>query len=1010
MQNKAAILILAIALGLVSIYQLSFTGATYKVKQDASNYANGNLKKESDYIDSMATLPKDKWSFLGYTYKECQKKELNLGLDLKGGMNVIMEVSVEDILKALSNYNPDKNFNEAIRVAKERQKQSQSDFLSLFGKAFNEIDPNAKLAAIFGTVELKEKINFNSTNEQVMTVLEGEVNTAITNAFNILRTRIDRYGVVQPNISQMSTKGRILIELPGVKNPQRIRELLVGTASLEFWETYENSEIINYLSQANNILRDIQVNEKKAVTDSIAKVTKPGLKADTAKSKDQTLLDLIKKDTTKKEETKSLAEFTQQNPLFGLLRPNVNQQGQAGGGSLLGFASSKDTAAVNRYLAMNQIRAIFPRDVRFLWSQNPYKYDPTKTLYELHAIKITTRDGRAPLDGSVVTSARPSTGVVTSDIKVDMSMNAEGSKTWARMTRENLGRCLAVVLDGYVRSYPRVQVEITGGNTEITGDFTLDEATDLSNILMSGKLPAPARIISDTVVGPSLGKEAIHSGFISFLIAFVLVLAFMIFYYSKSAGTIADIALFANVFLMFGVLASLNAVLTLPGIAGIVLTMGMAVDANVLIYERIREELRHGKGIKLAIADGYKMAYSAIIDSNVTTILTGIVLYLYGTGPIKGFATTLVIGILTSMFTSIFITRLIYERLLKVNANLTFSIKITADVFKHTNIDFIGLRKYFYVFSGVILLAGTVSLVVRGLNPGIDFTGGRTYVIQFDKPVRTEDVAAKLTPQFGELPQVVTFGSENTVKITTKYKINETGAEDEVETKLYDGLKDMVGGNIGRDDFLTKYRKSSETVGPVVAADIKINAFFAVGLSLILMFFYIFLRFRHWQYGFGAVMSLFHDVLLVLGVYSIFWGIMPFSMEIDQAFIAAILTVIGFSINDTVIVFDRLREYLPMYRKRPVKEVLNMAMNSTLSRTINTTLTVMLTIIAMFIFGGAVIRGFMFALMVGIGTGVYSSVFVAAALMYDTSPKTIADEVVEKKQAKAIDTETETEV
>lgn len=990
MQNKAALIILSIALGLVSIYQLSFTVATYKVKKDAKEFSQGDLVKETNYIDSISSLPKEKWSFLGYTFKECQRKELNLGLDLKGGMNVIMEVSVEDILKALSDYNPDKTFNEALATAKQRQKQSQADYLTLFGRAFQELDPNARLAAIFGTVEMKDKINFNSTNDEVLKVLDGQVSTAVTNAFNILRTRIDRYGVIQPNITQLATKGRILIELPGARNPRRIRELLQGTANLEFWETYENSEMIGYLSQANNLLKEIQLASKK--TEDTTKLTSTKLASKTVAAKDTTkksesLLDIIQKDTTKAAESQNLEQFTTQNPLFGVLRPHVDRQGQPIGGDIVGLSSFRDTATVDRYLKMNQIKAIFPRDVKFLWSQNPYKFDATKTMYELHAIKVTTRDGRAPLGGDVITSARPSSGVVTSDIKVDMSMNSAGAKTWARLTRENISRCIAVVLDGYVRSSPRVQVEITGGNSEITGDFTLDEATDLSNILMSGKLPAPAHIVSDTVVGPTLGKEAINSGFISFLIAFVLVLGFMIFYYSRSAGTIADIALFANVFLLFGVLASLNAVLTLPGIAGIVLTMGMAVDANVLIFERIREELRAGKGIKLAIADGYRRAYSAIIDSNVTTILTGIVLYLFGQGPIKGFATTLVIGILTSMYTSIFITRIIYESLLKKNVDLRFSIKITANIFKNTKIDFIGIRKYFYVISGLILLSGIISLFVKGLNPGIDFTGGRTFVVRFDKPVTTEDIAARLNASFGELPQVVTFGNEKQVKITTKYKINEPGAEDEVDTKLYDGLKDLEGGNLNRDDFLSKYRVSSETVGPVVAADIKINAFYAVGIALILIFLYIFMRFRHWQYGFGAVMSLFHDVLLVIGVYSILWGLMPFSMEIDQAFIAAILTVIGFSVNDTVIVFDRLREYLPLYRKRPVKEVLNMAMNSTLSRTINTTLTVMLTIFAMFFFGGAVIRGFMFALMIGIGTGVYSSVFVAAALMYDTSPK-----------------------
>ena len=989
MQNKAAIIVLAIALGLVSIYQLSFTGATYKVKKEAKAYAKGNLVKETNYLDSISALPKEKWSFLGNTFKECQSKELNLGLDLKGGMNVILEVSVEDILKALSNYNPDKTFNAALARAKELQKQSQADYLTLFGRAFQEIDPNAKLASIFGTVELKEKINFNSTNEQVLKVLDDEVSGAITNAFNILRTRIDRFGVVQPNITRLSTKGQILIQLPGANNPKRVRELLQGTANLEIWETYENSEILPYLTQANNLLKEIQINNEKTSAE-VTETEKKSAVSDTTK-KDQSLLDLINKDTTKVAEASTREGFTLQNPLFGILIPRVTAEGQPLPSSMIGLSSAKDTAKVNKYLKMNQIKALFPRDLKFAWSQNPYKYDPTKTMYELHAIKITTRDGRPPLGGDVITSARTSTDA-SGNVKVDMSMNSEGSKIWAKITRENIGRTVIVLLDGYVRSAATVQSEITGGNTEITGNFTIEEADDLANILKSGKLPAPAHIISDTIVGPTLGQESIKSGFVSFIIAFTFVLIFMIFYYSKSAGTIANIALIANVFLLFGVLASLNAVLTLPGIAGIVLTMGMAVDANVLIYERIREELRAGKGIKLAIADGYKHAYSAIIDSNVTTILTGIVLYVFGSGPIKGFATTLVIGILTSLFTAIFITRLIYDSLLKKDKHLSFSIKITANLFKHTKIDFIGMRKYFYVISGVILLAGVVSLFVKGLNPGIDFTGGRTFVIQFDKPVTTEEVASKLNAEFGELPQVVTFGNENTVKITTAYKINETGVDDEVDTKLYDALKPMVGGNISKEDFLSKYRQSSETVGPVVAADITINAYYAVGIALILIFFYIFLRFRYWQYGFGAVMSLFHDVLLVIGVYSIFWGILPFSMEIDQAFIAAILTVIGFSVNDTVIVFDRLREYIPLYRKRPMKEVLNMAINATLSRTINTTLTVILTIVAMFIFGGAVIRGFMFALLIGIGTGVYSSVFVATALMYDTTPKAVVGE------------------
>jgi len=985
MQNKAAIIVVAIALGLVSIYQLSFTGATYKVKRDAREYAKGDLVKETQYLDSLSTLTKDQWNFLGYTFKECQKKELNLGLDLKGGMNVILEVSVEDILKAISNYSTDNTFNTALERAKEMQKQSQSDYLTLFGQAFKEVDPNAKLASIFGTVDMRDKINFNSTNEEVLKVLDGEVTTAITNAFNILRTRIDRFGVVQPNITQLATKGRILIELPGQTDPKRVRELLQGTANLEFWETYENGEIIGYLSQANNLLKEIQANtEKPAAVETDQSVATP---ADTSK-KDQSLLDLLEKDTTNQAEPATREEFALQNPLFGVLSPRVTPEGQPLPSSMIGLASSKDTAEVNNMLRMNQVRALFPRDLKFMWSQNPYKYDPSKTLYELHAIKITTRDGRPPLDGDVITSARPSSGVTGSEVKVDFSMNAEGAKTWQRMTRENIDRCLAVVLDGYVRSYPRVQNEISGGSTEITGDFTIEEADDLANILKSGKLPAPARIISDTIVGPTLGKEAINAGLVSFIISFFIVLMYMIFYYSRSAGTIADVGLVTNIFLMMGVLASLGSVLTLPGIAGIVLTMGMSVDANVLIFERIREELRAGKGVKLAIADGYKGALSAIIDSNLTTLLTGVILYVFGTGPIKGFATTLVIGILTSLFSAIFITRLIYEFLLKRNAKLSFSIKITSDILKNTRIDFIGKRKYFYAVSIAVTLIGIGSLFIRGLSQGIDFSGGRTYVVRFDQKVETGNVAKSLEPFFGSAPQVVTFGNDRQVRITTKYKIGETGVDDEVETALYDGLKGMLGNDVTKEEFLSAYRVSSETVGPTIASDIKTKAVWAVALSVVLMFLYIFLRFRNWQYGMGAVVALVHDTTIVIGIYSLLWGILPFSMEIDQSFIAAILTVIGYSVNDTVVVFDRLREFLPLHRKRPVKEVLNMALNDTLSRTLNTGMTSILVLIVMFFFGGATIRGFLFAMLIGIIIGTYSSIFVATSLLYDSTKKT----------------------
>ncbi len=985
MQNKAAIIVLAVALGLVTIYQLSFTGVAYKVRKDAREYSKGDLVKQSAYLDSIASLPKKDWNFLGYTFKEVQKKELNLGLDLKGGMNVILEVSVEDILKALSNYNTDKTFTDALtRARAEYQRQSQSDYLTLFGRAFEDIDPDAKLAAIFGTVELRDRINFNSTNEDVLRVLDQEVSDAIKNAFNILRTRIDRFGVVQPNITQLATKGRILIELPGQDDPQRVRELLQGTANLEFWETYENSEIIGYLSQANTLLREIQSSVAKpdTVVQQPGELTEP---ADTTRE-DQTLLDLIGEDTTAAA-AGTREEFTLQNPLFGILAPRVTETGEPLPSSMIGLAAGIDTAKVNRYLNMNQIKALFPRDLKLLWSQNPYKYDPSGSLYELHAIKVTTRDGRPPLGGDVITSARPSSGITGSEVKVDFSMNAEGAKTWARMTRENIGRCIAVVLDGYVRSYPRVQNEITGGNTEITGDFTIEEADDLANILKSGKLPAPARIVSDTIVGPTLGREAINAGFVSFVISFVIVLLYMIFYYSRSAGAIADVALVGNIFLIIGVSASLGAVLTLPGIAGIVLSMGMSVDANVLIYERIREELRAGKGIKLAIADGYKGSLSAILDANITTLLTGVILYVFGTGPIKGFATTLVIGIFTSLFCAIYITRLIYENLLKKNANLSFSIRLTANFLRGTKIDFIGKRKLFYGISAGILIIGFGSLIFRGLNPGIDFTGGRTFVIRFEETVSTAEVASSLTDAFGEPPQVVTFGSDNQVRITTKYKIDETGVDDEVETALYNGLLSMIGGNVTKEQFLSDYRVSSETVGPTIAADIKTRAIWAIVLATVMMFFYIFMRFRNWQYGLGAVASTTHDVLVVIGVYSLLWGIMPFSMEIDQSFIAAILTVIGYSLNDTVVVYDRLREFLPLHRKRPVKDVLNLALNDTLSRTINTGITSILVLFVMFFFGGATIRGFLFAMILGIVVGTYSSIFVATPIVYDTTKK-----------------------
>lgn len=986
MQNKGLISALAIALTLVCIYQLSFTVASYKVKKEAREYAAGDLNKEVAYIDSVASLPKDQWGFLGNTYKEVQTKEINLGLDLKGGMNVVLEISVEDIVRALSNYSTDKTFNEAIASAKQKQLGgSNEDFITLFVRSFEELDPNARLAGVFGTVELKDRINFNSSNADVQKVLEKEINSAIDNAFNVLRNRIDRFGVVQPNISQLQPRGRILVELPGVKDPERVRDLLQGTANLEFWETYENPEVIGYLMQANDFLRSIMPADAiAAATDSVAAAAVTGAVQDTTATGEKSLLDMVSSDTASAAEASSLEEFTRQNPLFGLLRPNVTPDGQAEPSSIVGFAAGKDTARVNNYLAMNQIKSLFPRELKFYWSQNPHKWDPTNTLYELHAIKITTRDGRAPLTGDVVTSARPSTGVTGSDIKVDFSMNAEGAKIWQRMTRDNINRCIAVVLDDYVRSYPRVQNEIAGGNTEITGDFTLEEAEDLANILKSGKMPAPARIIQDTVVGPSLGKEAINSGMKSFIIAFIIVLLYMIFYYSRSAGTVADIAMTVNLFFMMGVLVSLNAVLTLPGIAGIVLTIGMSVDANVLIFERIKEELRGGKGIKQAIADGYKGASSAIIDSNLTTLVTGVILYYFGTGPIKGFASTLVIGIITSLFSAVLISRLIYEFLLKRNVHLKFSAPYTEHFLENMHIDFIGLRKYGYIFSITLTILAIVSLSTKGLSRGIDFTGGRTYVVRFEQPVNTGQIADLLSDELGGDPVVVTFGSENQVKISTKYKVEDPAATDEVNGLIYNGLKELIPG-VDQQTFVRDYIASSETVGPTIAKDQASKAIWAILLALVGMFLYIFIRFRKWQYGVGSVVALAHDVIIVLGLYSILQGIMPFSMDIDQSFIAAILTVVGYSLNDTVVIFDRIREYLPIYRKRSKKEIYNLALNSTLARTLNTGMATIFVLIVIFIFGGEVIRGFIFALLFGIVFGTYSSLFVSTPVLYETT-------------------------
>lgn len=1011
MQNKGAILVLAITLALVSLYQLSFTFVTYKVKQDAKEYAQGDLNKEIRYLDSIADLTKDDWSFLGNSFRECQQKEINLGLDLKGGMNVILEISVPDIVKALSNNSTDTTFLHALDRAKEMQKNSQEDFITLFGQAFEEIAPDARLAAIFNTIELRDKIDFNSTNEDVLRVLKGETQDAIDNAFTILSSRIDRFGVVQPSIQRLSTQGRIMIELPGVKDPQRVRKLLQETANLEFWETYENSEVGPYLAQANNLLREILKAEAVQDTSKISGQTEASatgqsttaIPGDTSEATDTSaseLINLISQDTTQQQEAQSLDAFKSQNPLYGVLIPNTDREGNFVPGSVVGFAHGRDTATVNRYLKMKQVRALFPRDLKFQWHFKPYKYDPAQSLYELHAIKVTTRDNQAPLTGDVIIGAREEFDQNTGEAKVTMSMNAEGAKIWARLTRENVGRAIAIVLDNYVYSAPRVNSEIKGGNSEITGDFTIEEAQDLANILKSGKMPAPANIIQEAVVGPTLGKEAINAGLNSFLIAFLVVLIYMIFYYSSRAGVVADIALLVNMFFILGVLASLNAVLTLPGIAGIVLTVGISVDANVLIYERIREELRAGKGIKMAISEGYRNARSAIIDANVTTFLTGIILYIFGTGPIRGFATTLVIGILTSLFAAIFITRLIFERSLKRNNKLTFASKVSERAFANLDIKFIEKRKAAYVISGILVAIAIFSLVTRGLSTGVDFTGGRTYVIRFDSAYSTQDVSDALAKVLGKAPEVKIYGNDRQMKITTQYMIDDPSADDLVDQKMFEGLKPFYSSDTDFTKFAEEYKQSSQTVGPTIADDIKVQAVWAIFFSLIVMFVYIMLRFRNWRFGLGAVGALIHDSLIVLGLFSLLHGIMPFSLEIDQSFVAAILTVIGYSVNDTVVVFDRIREFLGIYRKRERREIMDMAINSTLSRTFSTSFSTFIVLLVIFLFGGEVIRGFTFALLLGVVVGTYSSIFIATPIVYDTLKKEETQRVLKGKARK----------
>ena len=1006
MQSKGAIRFVAICLILACLWQLSFTLVTSictKKANAAADKAVAEMQKSAAfaeipdvdkayYLDSIRKIEARRYTdsistekiYFGYTFKSVQNQEINLGLDLKGGMNVMLQVQLEDLVKALAGNNSSPEFQKAVALAKERSVNSKLDFISLFAEAWKEVGGGQRLAQIFGTYEMRDRIKPESTDEQVISVIREESESAVANSFNVLRNRIDRFGVTQPSIQKLGNTGRILVELPGVKEPERVRKLLQGTASLEFWTTFASQEIAPYLEEANAMLAQTLDTEEEAAPvestesdDLVAQEIKAqGGEADNA----------------------DVEAYKKANPLFAVLSPS-----QFRDNACIGLAAAADTALINQYLRMPEVAALFPAEFRPMWSVKPTSYIKNSNIYELVAIKASSRDGKAPLDGGVVTNAR-----VEYDNRrggepgVSMTMNAEGANIWARLTKENIGRQVAIVLDGTVYSYPTVQIEITGGSSSITGNFTIEEATDLANVLNSGKLPAPATIVQEQVVGPSLGAASIHAGLVSFIIAFCLVLLYMVLFY-KGAGLVADIALLTNVVLLFGTLSAFGAVLTLPGIAGLVLTMGMAVDANVIIYERIKEELKAGKGLGKAIHDGYANAYSAIIDGQVTTLLTGLVLFFFGSGPIKGFATTLIIGIITSVLTSIFITRLIFDDRVNAGKGVTFETKFTRNFLKNTKINFLSGKKWSYAISGALIVIAIASMCFKGFTFGVDFTGGRTYVVRFDKPVTAEDVrqatnkvfeaaAAKDDNVSGASVEVKQFGGDSQMKITTSYKFeDESSAVDtEIEGMLYESLKGFYADDLTLSEFTSTLDNpngiiSSDKVGASIANDIKRNALISIVLALLVIFGYIAVRFKGWTWGLGGVVSLAHTSVIVIGFFSLFSGILPFNLDVDQTFIAAILTIIGYAINDNVVIFDRIRENLGLHPNEDFRETVNKSLNATLTRTVNTSVSTLLPMLAIAIFGGESIRGLSVALCLGICIGTYASIMIGTPIMYDAT-------------------------
>ena len=982
MQNKGFVKVFAILLTLVCVFYLSFSFVTRHYNNKAKEYAKGDLKLEQDYLDSLSN---EKVWFGNWTLKQCREMEISLGLDLKGGMNVILEVSVPDVIKALADNKTDEAFNQALATAAKQAISSQDDVITLFVREYHRIAPDARLSELFATQQLKDKVNQKTSDAEVEKVLRSEVKAAVDNSYNVLRTRIDRFGVVQPNIQSLEDKmGRIMVELPGIKEPERVRKLLQGSANLEFWETYNAKDVAPYLQAADNKLRSILANEASADSAAVDSTATPVMAQATSTA--DSLAAALKGEN--KAQTVDLAQIKKEHPLLAVLQ--VNSSGQ---GPVVAYANYKDTAEINKYLSMREIQAELPKDLRLKWGVSAYEYDPKGQTFELYAIRSTERNGRAPLEGDVVVSAKDEYDQFGKPA-VSMSMNTDGSRRWAQLTKQNIGKSIAIVLDGYVYSAPNVNTEITGGNSQITGHFTPEQAKDLANVLKSGKMPAPARIVQEDIVGPSLGQASINAGVFSFIVALVLLMIYMCTMYGFIPGMVANGALVLNMFFTLGILSSFQAALTMSGIAGMVLALGMAVDANVLIYERTKEELRAGKGVKKALADGYSNAFSAIFDSNLTSIITGIILFNFGTGPIRGFATTLIIGILISFFTAVFMTRLVYEYFMNKDKwlNLTFSSKISKNLMANVHFDFMGGNKKWLTITGVILVICIGSLFVRGLSQSIDFTGGRNFKVQFENAVEPEQVRELISSKFGDANvSVIAIGTDKkTVRISTNYRIEEDGnnVDSEIEAYLYETLKPVLTQNITLETFIDRENHtggsivSSQKVGPSIADDIKTSAMWSVVLALIAIGLYILIRFRNIAYSVGSVAALTSDTLMILGAYSLCWGWMPFSLEIDQTFIGAILTAIGYSINDKVVIFDRVREFFGLYPKRDKKQLFNDSLNTTLARTINTSLSTLIVLLCIFILGGDSIRSFAFAMILGVVIGTLSSLFIASPIAY----------------------------